>query len=250
MRKFAIASITFSWFVLYACADESTPAGITPALDASRPDVGQSTTDAPVVDPPDSSVPDVPEAPACPIAADETFDATLKISVDDKFKLHVNGTLVKEFDGTWGNVQTETIKLKKSPLQKNVIAVEGINAMNAGGLDRMIVVDITWTVGDAGATEHHVVTDSTWKRGAVPDGGTWTAIDFAETGWEPSTEEGTNGGTPYGAILGTSTAKYIWSYDSATVDVGSKPANETVYFRKSFWVDKDGAPQTTPQACP
>src|SRR5690606_8338433 len=162
----------------------------------------------------------------------------IEMSVDDHFKLYVNGALAHEFLGTWNSVQTINVVLNRNPTKKNVIAVEGINAAKTSGLDRMIVAELAYTVD---ATEHKLVTDATWTRGTTRTNG-WEAIDFAEAGWAPATVEGNHGDAPYGAILGISDAKYLWSYDSSQVDVATKSDSETVYFRKTFYVSQAGAP--------
>lgn len=236
---------------LFACVDsESSDATQTPdggsladrTTPPETPDTGSLAVDSGT---PTSDAGNDVAASTCPIANDATVAAQIKISVDDNFKLYVNGVLAREFNGTWTNVQVVDVTLNRNPTKKNVIAVEGVNTAKITGLDRMIVAELAYTVD---ATEHKIITDATWTRGTTLVAG-WEAVDFAETGWAAATVEGTNGDTPYGMILGTSDAKYLWSYDSAQVDVSTKPDVETVYFRKTFYVSQAGAPQATPGAC-
>lgn len=180
----------------------------------------------------DATVPDGGDAQAsCAIPLDATVPGTLKISVDDSFELYVNGALVKKFAGLWSSPQTEAVTLFRHPSKKNVIAIEAANAQNAAGVDRMVVVDLAF---DAGSGVEHVVSDATWTRGPGGLETNWFAVDFAEANWLAATVQGSHGDAPYGAVLGASNAKYIWSYDSGAVDPSAKPSAETVWFRKSF----------------
>lgn len=239
-------------FVVFACvgSESSSPpatpdSGSLPDRTAppNNPDTGIGTgeTDGGA---PDTGTDSSPVS-TCPIANDATIAATIEMSVDDNFKLYVNGALAHEFAGTWNNVQTVNVMLNRNPTKKNVIAVEGVNAAKISGLDRMIIGELVYTVD---ATEHKIVTDATWTRGTTLTAG-WEAVDFAETGWAAATVEGNHGDPPYGGILGASDAKFIWSYDSAAVDEATKPTTETVYFRKTFYVSQTGAPLSAPGAC-
>lgn len=256
MRALRLLPVAFLGVVFatsaFACGGSETTSGPTTPdagkqpdrsvpddIDSGAPDTGVGSDSGSGADANDAAV------STCPIPSDATVNAQIKMSVDDHFKLYVNGVLVREFAGTWNNVQTVDVTLNRNPTKKNVIAVEGNNAAKISGLDRMIVADLAYTVD---ATEHRIITDATWTRGTTLVAG-WEAIDFAEAGWTAVTVEGTNGDAPYGSILGTSDAKYLWSYDSAQVDLDTKPAVETVYFRKTFYVSQGGAPQAAPGAC-
>jgi hypothetical protein len=199
-----------------------------------------SASDASILDGSDPST-------TCTIGLDATFAATARTSGDDNFELYVNGVLVKDFTGLWTDPQTDAVTLFRHPSKKNVIAVRGANVVKVPGRDRMIVLDVSF---DAGAGEQHVVTDATWLRSPGGLETNWFAIDFAEANWTAATVVGAHGDPPWGAILGTSSAKFLWSYDSGAVDQDAKPDAETVWFRKSFYVDPAGAPQPTPGSCP
>ncbi len=249
MRRFILGSVFVNaTFValLVACDSDTTsepPATIDagPTIDASpgAPDANNASdtstgTDAGA----DTAAP-------CPIGNDATITATLKATTDDNYKLYVNGTLIDDVARVWSSPQTySNIQLFRNPTRKNVIAIEGINTANQGGLDRGVIVDLSYTVD---ATLQSVLTDATWKVGTSLTAG-WFDIAFAETGWVAATVEAAHGDGPWGAILGTSTASWLWSYDSAAA--AAKPTNETIYLRKSFYIGLTGAPQDTPGTCP
>jgi hypothetical protein len=267
--------------LVMACGDEETPAGPAvpdggaPTLrgvDSSAPIDGAGSADAvgPVVDAgmpdADAALPDADAAP-CPIGFDETVTGQIKVTADDYLRLWVNGALVDDKQTTWGTIDTLTVTLFRSPQRKNVIAVEARNAQNAGGFDRGLIVDLGFDAGADGGPEGgipSVVTDLTWKiegettDGGAPDGGfpdgstpnvpAWFAPDFDDSAWHPPTDEGPHGMSPWGLVFGTSSARWLWSYDSSTA--GSKPTNDLVYFRKVFYLDTNGIPKDTPPACP
>jgi hypothetical protein len=182
----------------------------------------------------------------CTIALDATVAGTTRTSGDDNFELYVNGTLVKDFGGLWTDPQTDAVTLFRHPAKKNVIAVRASNVVKVDGLDRMIIIDLGF---DAGGGPKHVVTDATWLRSPGGLETNWYAVDFAEANWTAPTVVGNHGDPPWGAILGTSDAKFLWSYHSGMVDQTTKPDAETVWFRKTFYLDLGGAPQSTPGAC-
>ena len=182
----------------------------------------------------------------CTIGLDATVAGAVRTSGDDNFELYVNGVLVKDFAGVWTEPQTDAVTLLRHPSKKNVIAVRGSNVVKVDGKDRMIVLDLTF---DAGAGEKHVVSDDTWLRSPGGLETNWFAIDFAEANWTAATVVGSHGDPPWGAILGTSGAKFLWSYDSGAVALDAKPDAETVWFRRSFYIDSAGAPQSAAGSC-
>lgn len=242
MRLLAIAT-----FALAACGSSTDdPPGPETSLpnrrggDGGGGDGGSSVAaDASILD---GSGP----ATVCTIELDATVAGTTRTSGDDNFELYVNGTLVKKFDGLWTDPQTDSVTLYRHPSKKNVIAARASNVVKVNGLDRMLVLDLTF---DAGGGEKHVVTDETWLRSPGGLETNWFAVDFAEANWTASTVVGAHGDPPWGSILGTSAAKFLWSYHSGMVDQTTKPDAETVWFRKSFYLDLGGAPQATPGAC-
>jgi hypothetical protein len=63
-----------------------------------------------------------------------------------------------------------------------------------------------------------------------------------------ATVVGTNGDSPWGALLGTSNAKWLWTAP-IPVSTADKPNLETGYFRKRFFFGFDGEVSATP-GCP
>jgi hypothetical protein len=184
--------------------------------------------------------------PGCTIASNATVPGTLRITADDNFRLYVNGTLIDEMARIWSSPQTYTVLVFRHPSQKNVIAVEGINTQEISTLDRMIVADLSF---DTGTSLQSVVTDTTWKL-STASATNWFAVDFNDAAWGAAFDEGAHGITPYGNILGASSARLIWAYDS-NVDAAAKPdPPEHVFARKSFYVNVAGTVTTAPGTCP
>jgi hypothetical protein len=184
--------------------------------------------------------------PNCPIASDATVSGTLKITADDNYRLYVNGTLIDETPRLWSSPQTYTVTLFRNPTRKNVLAVEGINTAEISGLDRGIIADLSF---DAGGGAQSVLTDTTWKLSTtlVTD---WFTVAFNDAAWVAATDEGAHGIVPYNMVLGTSSARWIWAYD-ASGDASTKTdPPESVWVRKSFYVNLAGAVTSTPNACP
>ena len=184
-------------------------------------------------------------APECPFATDATISGTLRITTDDNFRLYVNGVLIDETPRLWSSPQTYTVNVFRHPSRKNVLAVEGINNAEIDGLDRGVIVDLSF---DAGGGAQSVLTDATWKLSTTL-ATDWFAVDFVDTAWVAATDEGAHGIAPYGAILGTSSARWLWSYDS-NVSAASKPTTEQVWVRKTFYVGASGVVSANPAACP
>ena len=184
--------------------------------------------------------------PGCAIASDATVSGTLKITADDNYRLFVNGTLIDETPRLWSSPQTYTVTLYRNPTRKNVLAVEGINTAEISGLDRGIIADLSF---DAGGGAQSVLTDTTWKLSTtlVTD---WFTVAFNDAAWVAPIDEGAHGIPPYNAVLGTSSARWIWAYD-ASGDASTKTdPPESVWVRKSFYVNLAGAVTSTPNTCP
>lgn len=184
--------------------------------------------------------------PECPIAPDATISGTLKITTDDNFRLYVNGALIDETARLWSSPQTYTVDLYRNPSRKNVLAVEGINAAEIDGLDRGIIVDLSF---DAGGGSQSVLSDTTWKLSTtlVTD---WFTVAFDDSGWVAATDEGAHGIPPYYQVLGTSSAHWIWAYDGSVAASAKPNPPESVWVRKSFYVNVAGTVTSTPNPCP
>lgn len=104
--------------------------------------------------------------------------AWLQISVDDFFRLYLNGTLVAE-NLTAGSWMTPTLLDATAHVRAgraNVIAVEAYNAGGPGG----VFFDMVLNRPDHSAVR--VVSDESWRcRGKAPDG--WAAPEFDDAEW-------------------------------------------------------------------
>ncbi len=250
-----------------ACTDDSVVIPDTPDSGGAPSVDGGPGIDARPVDPGrDARAEDDSSGPVCPIDMNATVTATIKVTADDYLRLWVNGTLVDDKLTTWGTVDTRDVTLFRHPSRKNVIAVEARNAFNTGGYDRGLLLDLGFDAGADAAPDSGVpgiVTDPTWKivgthhdaglpDGGLPDGSAgavgWFSPDFDDSAWFGPYDEGPHGMAPWGNVFGQSSARWLWSYDSSTA--ASKPADEFVYFRKTFYLDVGGAPSDTPPGCP
>jgi hypothetical protein len=184
-------------------------------------------------------------APECPFAMDATVLGTLKITTDDNFRLYVNGALIDETPRVWSSPQTYMVNVFRHPSRKNVLAVHGLNNAEIDGLDRGVIVDLSF---DAGAGAQSVLSDATWKLSTTLVTN-WFEVAFDDTAWVAATDEGAHGISPWGMVLGTSSARWLWSYDS-NVPAASKPTTEEVWVRKAFYVSAAGTASATSSACP
>jgi hypothetical protein len=231
-------------------ADAATAFDASPNADSATPVDAALTADAA------TSVDAAPIADAgpCPVPLDATVSATMTITADDHFKLYVNGAIIDETARTWSSVQTYALTLFRHPTRKNVIAIEGINAAKIDGFDRGIVADLALSESVPGAGTSNpsspvrIVTDATWKVATTLAAG-WNTVAFDDTAWNAATAQGTNGMGPWGAVLGPSSASWIWSYASSG-SAASKTTTETIYVRKSFYFTRDLVVSTAPSACP
>jgi hypothetical protein len=247
--------------------DDSSPA--TPAV--NLPGTGFDAAPAPTTTSPGPSPEDAGEDAAdagvrCSIGIDDMITASIRITADDHLTLWVNGQLVDDKTTTWGTVDTKTVTLFRHPSKKNVIAVDGTNAFNQAGIDRGLLAELSFgpdagTTADGGTIE--LVTDTAWKiswsspDGGVPDGGlpdggvagvaAWFDPAFNDSSWLPAFDEGAHGIGPWGNVFGTSSAHWLWGYDSSSDP--SKPTNEDVYFRRTFYVSAAGTPQDAAGSC-
>jgi hypothetical protein len=252
-----------------AAVDAGSPVSDATTGDASLPprDAGSSVDAAPVVDAASAvdaatTVDAAPivdaalavDAATCSVPLDATVSATMTITADDHFKLYVNGATIDETARIWSSVQTYTVNLFRHPSRKNVIAIEGINTAKIDGFDRGIVADLVLSnaapeAGSAdGGAPARIVTDATWKVSTALASG-WNGVTFDDAAWGTATAQGANGMAPWGPVLGSSNAQWIWSFAS-NGSAASKATTETVFVRKSFYLTRDLAVSATPSACP
>ncbi len=209
---------------------------------------------APVVDAGAEVAPEAgPEAPAAcqTISPTATLTSHLRITADNECEVFVNGTSVG-MTTNWGSAVTIDVTLYVHPGRKNVIAVRGTNTSSQGCNDRGIIGQLT--VDSDGGVAPLVMTDATWRTSmTVPDAdagaANWTAVDFDDSAWSLATAIASNGDPPWGAVFGTSAAKWIWSAP-VPADTSAKPNIETAYVRRTFYFSLDGGSIASTPACP
>lgn len=193
---------------------------------------------------------EVPEA-CRTIPTTATLTSHLKITADNECEVFVNGARVG-MTANWAAAVTIDVSLYVHPGRKNVIAVRGTNTSSQGGNDRGIIGELT--VDADGGVAALVVTNSAWRTSAtVPDvdagGADWTALEYNDSAWNAATEIAANGDGPWGAVLGSSGAKWIWSAP-VPADTANKPNLETAYARRTFYFSLDGSTIASTPACP
>jgi len=170
--------------------------------------------------------------------------ATVRITTDNHYKLFVNGALVDAVQRIWSDPQSYTTALFRHPSRKNVIAIEGLNTTSIDGLDRGILADVRFDAGGA----RMIVTDTSWKMTSALSS-TWADPAFDDGAWAPAVDQGPHGIAPWNAVLGTSSAHWIWTYLSSGT-AASKGTNEYVYARRTFYLGVDGAVKSASSPCP
>jgi hypothetical protein len=184
--------------------------------------------------------------PACStIPTNATITSHLRITTDNECEVFVNGTSV----GTTANWQvavTIDVSLFLHPGRKNVVAVRGTNTSSQGGNDRGIIGELTLQLD--GGTSSIVVTNDTWRVSKTEETN-WTSLTFDDSAWIAATEIANHGDGPWGAVLGTSTAKWIWSA-AVPASTNDKPNLETAYARKTFYFSTNGTTVGSTPGCP
>jgi hypothetical protein len=114
-----------------------------------------------------------------------------------------------------------------------------------GGADRGIIGTLE-DLSDGGS-KVVIVTDASWRSAKTAPAG-WRELGFDDSAWDMATVVGNHGDAPWGALLGSSAAKWLWTapIPDSTAD---KPNAETGYFRKRFYFSIDGEVSATP-GCP
>jgi hypothetical protein len=241
----AVGSFAALAFVFACTNDTSSGGGGAFTTDAGSFDASASPPPPPAPPPPPPTPPPPPPAAQCPIADSATFTATMKLTTDDNYKVYVNGTLVDDVARVWSDPQTYSITLFRNPTRKNVIAVEGINTAKIDGLDRGVLVDIAYTEA---SVPRSIVSDTSWKISSTMVA-SWFDVAFDDSAWTAAVDEGAHGIAPWGMVFGTSDAHWLWAFDSSGA-ASAKADVESVWLRKTFYVDLAGAPTSTPNACP
>lgn len=201
------------------------------ALDASRSEPDADTPQ------PDAAV----GLPPCPDPSGSELTATLQATADDYVKVFFNGQDLGFPMSGWSSQKSASVGIYLDPGKVNVIAIEAINAFAQGGPDRGAILEVAYQ--DPQDVTRYLVTDESWKvSDTAPPG--WTNDDFDDSGWANATSLGKSGVSPWGSVLTSSDAEWLWSYLPG--DVGTKPTEETRYFRKRFYMDAATGVYTDP----
>ena len=187
----------------------------------------------------DGGVPDVHLVDAHPVDVTNCvfpdISATILTTADDAFDLYVNDQVIGG-NQDWTQAQQYTVAIHRDPGMRNVIAIQGANQQNTSGRDRGVLLDMRFTT-EAG--EQIVVTNAKWRL-ATSAPGTWFQSTFDDSSWTNAVSEGAYPEGPWGNVLGTtSTAEWIWSYDSDQ-PANAKVVQETIWLRRDFYIDASG----------
>lgn len=185
------------------------------------------------------------EAAVCSqIAADARLTSHLKITADNECEVFVNGASVG-MTANWSAAVTIDVSLYLHPGRKNVVAIMGTNTSSQGGNDRGIVGELT--IDSSGGTAPLLVTDHAWRVSQTVDTG-WASLAFDDSSWIAASEVAAVGDAPWGDVLPSSTAKWIW-FAPIPPDTANKPNQETTYARRDFYLSPDGASIANTPAC-
>lgn len=201
-------------------------------------------------------LPDVHVVDAHPIDAKPHMDApnpcvfpditaAVMTTADDEFELFVNDQAVGG-NSDWTQAQQYSVLIHRDPGTINVIAIKGTNLQNTTGRDRGVLLDMRFTT-EAG--EQTIVTDTKWRMATSVTSSVWSATTFDDSSWKSAVSEGAYPEGPWGNVLGTSsTAEWLWSYDS-NQPANAKVVTESVYFRRDFYIDASGHVVDAPGVC-
>lgn len=184
--------------------------------------------------------------PACeetPLEATLVFH--LEITADNECEVFVNGNSVGTTND-WGVAVTIDVSLFVHPGRKNVVAIRGTNTSSQNGNDRGIIGELTIDA-DGDDVVALVVTDAAWRVSATEEEG-WSDLDFDDSSWSATTEVASHGDPPWGSVLTTTGAKWIWSAP-IPVSTSDKPNLETTYARRSFYFSYDGTSIVNTPGC-
>lgn len=183
--------------------------------------------------------------PGCTIPFEATVHGQITFTTDDQTELFVHGVLLDDTPRVWSEMVVRSMPVLVHPSHPNVIAIHGINTAEIDGRDRGVSADLSYVID--GVT-HHVVTDLSWRLSRSELAG-WTEADFDDGAFVTPVDEGPHGIVPWGTVLvGETTARWLWSYDS-NLPASAKPTEEHVFLRRVFFVGPDGAPSDVPLPC-
>lgn len=183
------------------------------------------------------------DAGACPVLWDATTPATLRMTADDEYRLFVNGVLIDDTPRLWHFPQTYTVNVFRHPARRSSIAIAGTNQWKIDGLDRGVIAELRSAAGVLLGTDHR------WRLTTTPVPAEWEFPGFNDSAWVSPTVIGLHGIPPWGSVLGTSRANWLWSYLPSGPQ-GTKPELEQIWLRRTFFLQLDGGVAETPTPCP
>ena len=188
---------------------------------------------------------DCQECACCETDRAETIGASLVVSADDRYSLWVNGSLVDDEPHGWNEPHSYTVTLNRHPTQPNVIAIVASNLYGGDGLDRGVIA----ALGVTPASDYvQLFTDGKWRVTDEEPDASWIDLDWDDSGWPFAVPIADYPDPPWNSIGGSfDGAKWIWSYvPGLAVD---KPATETIYLRRTFYITASGHIADTPERC-
>lgn len=221
-------------------ADAEPGADVEP-LDAGPADAEPAELGVADAEPADSG----PSLPPCGRDFDAVGQAQLRITADDARTVYLNGSLQVPYVYGWGSPTNTGVPIYLHPRRPNALALHAENVFVISGYDRGVVAELTYTTSTAITSS--VITSST-TRVATATVADWTLAEFDDSAWDPATVQGPHGMAPWGDVLGSSSAEWVWSYDS-NLPAGNKPGAEDAFFRMRFYVHRDHRLYPYPEAC-
>jgi hypothetical protein len=244
-----------------ACGHHASPsdAGKDAKGDAPPDVAAEVTPDAAAEVAPDAAIDVAPEVSGDAVA-DATVDADplcatipkeatrtihLRLTADNECEVFVNGADVGQTTN-WGAPVTLDVSLFIYPGRINVISALARNTSSQGGNDRGFIGELDDLTD--GGSKVVLVTDETWKSSKTERSG-WPATLYDDSDWDAATVVADHGAAPWGPLLGTSTAKWLWTapVPASTAD---KPDLESAFFRKTFYFGVDGTTIASKPGCP
>jgi len=187
-----------------------------------------------------------PVDPRCAeIPLDATLTAHLQITADNECEVFVNSVSAGT-TANWGSPVTLDVSLFIHPGRRNVVAIRGTNTSSQGGNDRGIIGALK--VGTSGNETELLVTDGAWRSSTTEITG-WTDLGFDDSAWPFATVIADNGAPPWGTLLATPSAKWLWTAP-IPVSTADKPNLETAYVRREFYFGFNGTDLSTTPGCP
>jgi len=187
-----------------------------------------------------------PVDPRCAeIPVDATLTAHLQITADNECEVFVNSVSAGTTTN-WGSPVTLDVSLFIHPGRRNVVAIRGTNTSSQDGNDRGIIGALK--VGTTDNETELLVTDAAWRSSTTEVLG-WTDLGFDDSAWPFATVIADNGAPPWGTLLATPSAKWLWTAP-IPVSTADKLNVETAYVRREFYFGFNGTDLATAPGCP